>query len=212
MATLEQVIGGHLRQVREAQGIRQEDVALAARAYGLDWTRGTITALELGRRHLSLGELALLPLVLSQANLTGGRVLALHELIPDTEELVEVGPMLHLPLRAVRGLLSGESGTVQQPVTVTGRAAQLAQWAAGAAEIKAGAVLGVSPAAIAEAARRTWGQSLSEERDQRVLERTQGTAVEPRRLQALRGHVTRALLAEIRPILKGHTMKKKGRA
>jgi hypothetical protein len=58
-------------------------------------------------------------------------------------------------------------------------------------------VLGVEPLAVAKAARKLWDRSLTEERDRR-LERRDAT---PRSVQALRGHVTRALIAELRGAL-----------
>jgi hypothetical protein len=70
---------------------------------------------------------------------------------------------------------------------------------AGDAEQKAANVLDVSPHAVALAARSRWGRSLTEERDRRVSAASEST---PRTLQALRGHATRALLDELRPVLK----------
>ena len=68
--------------------------------------------------------------------------------------------------------------------------------AAGEAERKAARVLGVSPVTIAAASFRSWGRSLTEEREARLAEKGTGDA-SPRVLQAQRGHVTRALLSEL---------------
>ena len=59
-------------------------------------------------------------------------------------------------------------------------------------------ILGVSPFAIALAARKLWGHSLTEERDNRIAQENP----KPRSLQAIRGHITRKLFAEIMPIIK----------
>lgn len=68
--------------------------------------------------------------------------------------------------------------------------------AAGDAEVKAAARLGMTPLALTQAAIRLWGRSLSAERDRRVgLQVTE--KLDSRSVQALRGHITRALLAEI---------------
>ena len=67
--------------------------------------------------------------------------------------------------------------------------------AAGEAEQKAARRLGVPAFAIALEARRRWQRSLTAERDHRVA--AQAPGLEPRRLQANRGHVSRALLAEL---------------
>lgn len=74
--------------------------------------------------------------------------------------------------------------------------------AAGDAEQKAARKLGVPPLAIALAARKLWGRSLAEERDRRVSEQWRDE-ITLRPLQAIRGHVTRALLGELGPIVAG---------
>jgi transcriptional regulator with XRE-family HTH domain len=87
--------------------------------------------------------------------------------------------------------------------------------AAGDAELKAAASIGVPALALALAARRRWGASLTRWRDRLVEMRTAKAReldhVEdwPRRLQAVRGHTTRELLDELRPLLEGATTKKK---
>jgi transcriptional regulator with XRE-family HTH domain len=212
MVTLEQAIGERLRQLREACGIRQEEVAVAARKYGLKWTRATIAAIELGQRRLPLGELALIPVVLAEADVTGGRILALADLVPDDDRLVRVARGLELPAKAARALLGGQEVALPTPPIAE---------ACGDAETKAASTLRVSPEAIVQAAHRRWGRSLTAERDRRVeaytapmLTLDPAEAARPgwpRRLQAIRGHVTRELLEELRPLLKGTTKKKRSR-
>lgn len=63
------------------------------------------------------------------------------------------------------------------------------------AEIKAARRLLVTPDEIAQRAIRLWGHSLTDERERR-LNRTEG--MDRRSVQALRGHVTRQLVAELR--------------
>jgi hypothetical protein len=66
--------------------------------------------------------------------------------------------------------------------------------------MKVGRRFSLDPLAVALAARATWGRSLTDERDRRMVEGAPaGTA--PRAIQALRGHITRALLAELEPRL-----------
>jgi len=84
------------------------------------------------------------------------------------------------------------------PATVKAKAVHAA---AGEAEQKAARKLGVHPAAVALAAQRRWGRSLTDERDRRVMERSSDES--PRRVQAIRGHVTRTLIGELRPLLQG---------
>jgi len=58
------VIRRNLRRLRLKFGWRQEDLALRARARGLRWSASTVTAIEIGRRPISAGELLLLPTLL----------------------------------------------------------------------------------------------------------------------------------------------------
>jgi len=67
--------------------------------------------------------------------------------------------------------------------------------------------LKVSPLEIEQASGKLWSRSLAEERDLRISERMQGKDL--RTIQALRGHVTRALLGELRSILKSKARPKK---
>jgi hypothetical protein len=94
--------------------------------------------------------------------------------------------------------------------------------AAGDAERKAAVSIGVPPIALALAARRRWGRSLTAERDRKVANATNPAlkldpaAVQdpkwPRRLQAIRGHITRALVEELGPLLEGVSSSKKRRS
>lgn len=59
--TMSAVVGERVRLFREAQGIRQEDIANEARRYGFPWGRSSVAALEAGNRDLSIGELLILP-------------------------------------------------------------------------------------------------------------------------------------------------------
>lgn len=94
--------------------------------------------------------------------------------------------------------------------------------ATGDAERKAAAGLRVPPLALALAARRRWGRSLIMERDRKVANATDPALkldpeaardpAWPRRLQAIRGHITRELLEELRPMLKDLAGKKRARS
>jgi transcriptional regulator with XRE-family HTH domain len=218
--TIEQAIGQEIRRRREAAGIGQSALAAAARQYGLPWTRALVAAVELGRKRLTLGELALMPIVLAEA-VTGGLVLSLRDLIPDDDRLVAVGPGLELPLRVARPLLLGDDDT-----SSTARALLLggddSEWtselkevgaesraveAAGDAEQKAALALRISPEFLVDAAHQRWGRGLTAERDRRVeaytrpmlkLDPSEAERPEwPRRLQAIKGHITRELLKEL---------------
>jgi hypothetical protein len=71
----------------------------------------------------------------------------------------------------------------------------------GDAETKAARALRTSPVAVALPALSRWDHSFTEERDARVTQRVGDRATDARALQALRGHVTRQLMDELRPAL-----------
>jgi len=244
---LSSVIGAELRTLREAGGLRQEQLAAEARRrFGLPWTRATVAAIELGRRQVSIGELLLLPQILGQAGAGWGY--AVRDFVPDDDRPVLVAGGAVAPARVVRTWLpetAGESIATPKPRSTAPPFTLPRTWliamlrvkrledvperfwfdvaleSAGDAEQKSAASLGVQPLALALAARHAWARSLTAERDQRV--NATASAVErdptapadpewPRRLQAIRGHVTRELLAQLRPLLKDVTKKKRGRA
>jgi len=64
------------------------------------------------------------------------------------------------------------------------------------AEQKAAKKLRASPVGLVLRAYNAWGRGFTAERDRRVFEHAKGQ-IAPRRLQALRGHVTRQLLKEL---------------
>jgi transcriptional regulator with XRE-family HTH domain len=251
--SLSAVIGRELKTLREAGGLRQEQLAAEARRFGLSWTRATVAAIELGRRQLSIGELLLLPELLGRAGAGWGYDVS--DLIPADDRPVLVAGVITAPASAVRARFadtdedSDERGArltaaefkpprpheasaavtlprawlldvlrVKRLEDVPERFwAQVGLEAAGDAERKAAASIGVPPLALALAARRRWGQSLTAERDRKVANATKpAIRMDPdvardsqwrRRLQAIRGHVTRELLDELRALLKDVTKK-----
>jgi transcriptional regulator with XRE-family HTH domain len=227
MGTIEQTIGQEMRRLREAAGIGQSAIAAAARAYGYRWTRAYIAAIERGSKQLSLGELAMLPLLLYDAQVTP-TVVNLHQLIPDDgtdTRLVSVGPGLELPIRFARDMLLGDRPTTRpagRALVATGTLTDApapqelplirnvdprAVEAAGDAEQKAAGVLGVTPELLVDVAHRLWGRSLTAERERLVKLRADALLKAdpidgPRRVQAIRGYATRELIEELRSALK----------
>lgn len=57
------VIGRQIRELRQAAGLRQDEVARFAREIGWNWTAATVAAIETGRRELSLAEFLTLPFI-----------------------------------------------------------------------------------------------------------------------------------------------------
>lgn len=199
-------LGQEIKALRERAGLRQEDVARAASAMGLDWSRSSIAALETGRRDLSAGELLLLPLVLRLA--LGLDRLEVSDLLPGDRAMIEVAEGAHLSAGQLRRLLAGHASDVDPGLVVTADAAETAAamvavslehpLGAGEAERKAAARLNRPMIMILLASYRRWGRSLTDERDRRLAEAVSERA-KPRTVQAIRGHITRALLDELGP-------------
>jgi len=277
---LDQVLGAGLKRLRESNALLQEDVAAEARRLGIPWLRGTVAAIETGRRQISSGELILLPLILGRAGvwaeertdfrgphgverlLTGRHPIGIADLFPDDDTPILVAGATHAPASTLSALFvpaghqrrRGWPETIRTPKeTVEDETAEAvlrlprewtvqivdgikAQWAArtpprtwadlgerdsfwrrlgldaaNEAERKAASVLGVPALAVALAAHRRWEWSLTAEREHRLAGRFPGLGVveiSPRKLQAVRGHLTRELLDELRPVLEGATEKK----
>jgi hypothetical protein len=216
---LREALAAGMKQARQRQGLRQEDAATRARAYGLSsWIRGTVAQAEVGARRFALEEVLLLALAYesSLADLIAG----------DDNDLVELTPDARLSVGAVRALLSGEqvglselpdkaidvpAGRTTSPrrserfpdvlaeakrfgIEDRGLLAQAAD-EVGDAERHAARKLGTTPERINIAAIALWGRTLAAERDHRLSE--QATDLPARSRQALRGHITRDLMSEL---------------
>jgi len=214
---LHHAIGARLRELRQERGLRQDDVALAARHWGVDWTQPTVAAIEAGARPLAVEELLLLPVILFEG-------IELPDLLPGDGWVDLDTPMGTTVLRraALRRLLEGRYAAAPKTRRVAEvihanapgrgieltadrpqeeeRAQAVSAAAGGDAERKAARKLSIPPIEVSEAAYARYGRSLTAERDRRVAEQAPADA-SPRSLQALRGHVTRALLSELDPIL-----------
>jgi len=216
---LREVLAAGVKQARLRQGLRQEDAAARARAYGLSsWIRGTIAQAEVGARRFALEEVLLLALAYETS---------LAELIAgEDDEFVELTPDSQLSVGALRTLLSGDRrhirdrpdeadvpGHRQQPsrrserfpdvLADAGRfgiedRSLLARAAdeVGDAERHAARKFGTTPERINVAALSLWGRTLAAERDHRLSEQARDASARSR--QAVRGHITRDLMTELR--------------
>jgi transcriptional regulator with XRE-family HTH domain len=233
-------VGEAVRTLREQRGLRQDDIARAARRLGFRWTRTAVATLEAGRRRLSAAEFLFLAdmvnfaAVLELPEDRRGSVVELADLVPG-EGWISLTEESRIQARALRMFVRGELHQVRttdldvpmlrdlharsrRGLAVLHRSLAEAQqiardiiWpdatdrevvetvhdAAGEAEQKAARRLGVPVLAVALEARRRWGRSLTAERDGRVATQL-GAQADRRRLQAVRGHVSRTLLAELR--------------
>jgi transcriptional regulator with XRE-family HTH domain len=217
--SLHQVLGRRLRALRTAAGRLQEDVAAAARTWGFDWQRGTVAMIELGRRRVTAEEFLALPQIARDAGLDGLRI---DDLVIGGSSAVWVilNPLTALdttlPLAtASQGGLVPTSAEAPDPPEAReirrlwprflpghrqskAEVFRIALESHGDAETKAARTLGVSPVAVAMVAQRRWRQSLTAQRDALAAGREGVGGIDPRRLQARRGHITRQLVAELR--------------
>jgi transcriptional regulator with XRE-family HTH domain len=204
---LAEVVGRSVRAAREEIGMSQDLVARLLRGYGLNWTRSALAKFERGERDtLTFEQLVILALALlrTPASLVEGA------------EWVTLGPDSRMRGSALAQLLRGDPGAWlndddfdvplwREAVKITQRVPgkvsssfdvwRLAAWAAGDTEARAARRLGRKPVEVARAAYRLWGRNLAEERDHRLhLDEEVGA----RSLPALRGHITRQLMDELR--------------
>jgi hypothetical protein len=181
---LREVLAAGLKSARTDLGLRQEDAAACIRAQGLtSWIRGTVAQAEVGARRLTFEEVLLLSIAYgtTPAALVAG----------EDDDLVELTPRAQMPVATLRALLSGQAVAPAARETVSDQPHE----GVGEAERHVARRLGTSPEQVGELAQALWGRSLPEERDRRLAD--QSADLSPRRLQALRGHVTRELMAEL---------------
>ncbi|MFH8343760.1 helix-turn-helix domain-containing protein [Streptomyces sp. NPDC018045] len=225
--TFGEAIGRRLLRAREDAGRTAEEVAQTAQQLGLSWHRPTVGQIERGRRALSAVELIMLPIIYARPLgdlLPEGTVWLTSEVGVYDREVRRVLSGDHNPsflaLRAPGGWhVKGVSD--QAPEEVARRTAQAisylqahSPWPTNAeirhtqdrpddAETKAAKRLETTPHYVAYAAREVWGHGLAAEREARLRDR--GELPEGKRaLQSARGHITRALVAELEPIVKAY--------
>jgi transcriptional regulator with XRE-family HTH domain len=209
---LEHVIGQKVRAVREKHNLTQDELAERLRIDGLDWSRSAVAALEGGTKSLSVVEIAILALSLSDLD----PKLTFTSLVT-SDQPIPIGTSVQAPGNMVAAIISGRFR--RKSLEAVGARAKSAAWAGreeilinpdptifdevqaerdakGDAELKAARRLDVSAYHVALAALRLWGHSLTVERDKRVAAKAEGDT------RALRGHVTRQLMNELTPILR----------
>lgn len=126
LTTFDRAVAVRLRELRGLWGLSLEDVAASARSIGLDWSRGTVWAIEKverdssgsGSRRLAMAEFLVLPAILQRAGGAEGilRDVSLDDVMPRVDH-VRIGA-LRLPGEALRALLLGSPinlAAVQDP-------------------------------------------------------------------------------------------------
>jgi transcriptional regulator with XRE-family HTH domain len=199
------LLGQRIRERRLELGKTQDELARHTWHVGLRFTRSVIDAVERGTRDLSVPETILL---LAVAGLKLEDLATTQQVALDEDTSVGADELLGLASGARHTLSlahAGASLTVNPAtgaVSTRGPRSALASLvrAYSDAEVKAARRLAVDPQVIAEASEKLWGRPLDEERDTRVQTQAEPDAT-ARTVQALRGHVTRALLEELRATL-----------
>ena len=194
LRTLDQVLGAEIRQRREGAGLQQDTLASLARNAGLDWGQSTISAIEAGRRQVSIGELAVFARVFSEATGRADEVAA-GALLPRRAEWVLLAPNVRGWLPAIRAIYGAPVADVLYSLDGPGRAIVPDRGlpAVNETDRKVARALRVTPEAVAVTAVRLWGRTLAEERDARLGD--------PAATAQKRGRVTRQLMAEVKPTL-----------
>lgn len=210
------MVGRNIRRLREErQEASQDEMAEILRSFGLSWNRSQLAKAERGERSFTLEQLFLL------ANALDATLAELVALEPDervalTDEATADQIYLHASLAGDRYIGNREPVValphLDAPVTlwweqVVAPANMLMRSSKGRmpteTEWRIAEVFGIATRDdfqdIATAALELWGRSLLDERDARVdaelLDKPDAS------LTALRGHATRALTAELRPVL-----------
>ena len=138
---MRKLVGDRMREWRRGAGLRQDDVARAAREVGLSWLRDTVAAIERGSRMVRVDEFLMLSLFIN-------------------------GPFaVRLDARdeGVQGFLD----EVTRGTTYVERSL----YGLGDADRKAARRLGVPLIEVAIFSKDLWGRPLSAERDARVVGR-----------------------------------------
>jgi DNA-binding XRE family transcriptional regulator len=196
------LIGRRLKELREAAGLRQDDVAGLARRVGWEWTAATVAAIETGRREVSLAEFLSLPYIGRMFPADRQQPRSLADFVGDAPLGELVGVLLSPDILTSRGevfhLLQGRESTEQSLYSrgASERRIKARQDTHLDAERKAARRLGVSTESVVRVSRRLWGRTLTEERDERVA-RAGAAGAKKSTAQALRGHVTRELSSEL---------------
>ena len=107
--SLAQVVGAHARELRISAGKKLEDVADAARNYGLPWSTGRVGDFEAGRAAPNLATLFAAAAALGDVV---GRPVSLSELCAGKGQ-VQINDELSVPLSKLRAAVSGEPVSVK---------------------------------------------------------------------------------------------------
>lgn len=185
-----ELIRRRVRELRTERDWTQDELAFRARQHGLDWTADSVRHIEDGSR--SVGDDLVALLLIFRVGLgdflgtDGPPVLIGQYRLERPAELVGI----------VNGTFFTSGLALERSLPLQGQQDRFR-----AAEEKAARALGVSVSALNEASHRLWKWYLSDEREFRLEAAIGGREVSARSRQALRGHITRKLLDDLREAL-----------
>ncbi len=220
--SIAQVVGANLAAIRNRHKLTTEQIAKAAKLYGLRWSDSRVSAMERGRIPATLPTLFALAQALGDVS---GTRISLAELAA-FDGWVEINSDLAVSGDALRAALSGSRldlayddilGGAEQIESIThGLGENLDEWheipgrfretvgfgraskaaaRSGVAEDRLIQKLGISPLLFATVSLHLWKRTFSEERDHRA-----GPNANAQR----RGQITRTLKSEIQDALELH--------
>jgi transcriptional regulator with XRE-family HTH domain len=217
-------LGARLRQIREESGETATTIAKGCQRVGLQWDRTILTRVEQGQRQVTFAEILLLAAVYSRPlsdllprqTVEVGRnkrgavtatAKALQQSLTEKPYAVGGGWKIAGLEEDLAAAIPRSAGALEMfEARMPGAAGIDILAAAGHAgdetTTKAAKALGAEAIEVATAAQALWGRGLAEERDERTEQLGPTSSIRAR--QARRGHVTRQLLAELRPAIEAN--------
>ncbi len=175
--SLAEVVGANCRRIRTEIGITQDELALYARAHGLKWNAAKAGSFESGRSEPTLATVVKVGMALQQA-LVFAQFAATAGATKDDPAI----PPERIDV-TLADLLDGGGGSIALAEDLAITATDLANIArgepfsspkrqklprSGLAEQRLAKALGVSGSQLAELSSQLWGNTFSDERDQRA--------------------------------------------
>ena len=216
-STIFQIVGANVKKIRTQAGWTQDELARRARVLGLRWSRSSIAAFEGGKKTIDIEDLLFLTITLRATvgdlfegdarGLVSRFNLELEDVrviltSADSQQVLE-----HFEKRASE--LDREASERERELDQIARGldrdrsrldeidSELISIASKReAEQKAARRVGIPVEVLVGLSLERWGKPLTEERDERA-EAAAKQEESSRSLQALRGHITRQLLAEL---------------
>lgn len=188
-------MGENLRRIRATWELSQSDIAASARAMGLGWAQSSIAQIENGRRKLNTDELLALPFIVTAA-IRSSSVSGSTGQVDYAVTLAELLAPPHSTMFGITDSFALSRGQVQKwlgadlPRTRSSRRARV-----GDADLNVARALNLSVPEVTARAERLWGRTITEERELRLRQAQVDT--DRRGVQAVRGHITRALMTEL---------------